>query len=152
MIEIPKQDKAAQEIFQQQIAQDNIKFEQLQQHNVTTQTQNKQKIERLKTQIKPLLEQPAKCQETDLKTAIAKVALIAQEPRVVKGKQFALFVTDGIDDVFGTTKRPTAKLPEDMEVLLVNGTGSSGIFADISHKRFESVDSAVNYIIETMEN
>lgn len=106
-----------------------------------------QQVEEFKVDLEPKLNREANCQQTDIYSTITRTNLISNEERVnwsKSPKKYALYVTDGLHDADGQP----VELTEDVELLLVNGSGSTGIFAERKHKQFESLSGAVNYLIQ----
>lgn len=97
-------------------------------------------------QLKSLLAQPGNCAETDITGALKRANLFLSEDASVWPKsprRFVLFVTDGLD----TQSTETVFLQRDAELLLINGSGSTGVFSHLDHKPFESVRAAIDYLI-----
>lgn len=95
--------------------------------------------------IEPLLAQEARCQETDLWGAVQRINIFLAEDDSdwsQPPKSYAIFVTDGLD----TQQNTTTNIAPQTEILVVNGSGSVGIFAAIPHKSFEAFSSALNYV------
>ena len=131
----------------QQLEQENAElFSQHQQALAQWQTDTEQKLEAFSTQLKPLLEKPATCQSSNVYSALRRADTFLNE---VDGgwtyppKNFALLVTDGLHN----TDTPSVQMHSDAEILLVNGSGESGIFANFQHRSFEAVSAAVRYLV-----
>ncbi|MEL6441075.1 MAG: hypothetical protein AAFQ80_17695 [Cyanobacteria bacterium J06621_8] len=110
-----------------------------------------QKLGAFKTQLQPELNRDATCQLTDIYSVIDRANLVLNEEQIgwsQSPKKFALFVTDGLD----TRELQPVELTKDAELLLVNGSGSSGVFAEGSYKQFESVPSAVRYLVHIAQS
>lgn len=111
----------------------------------------RQQIEEFKTQLEPKLNREANCQQTDIYSVITSTNLIFNEERVnwsQPPKKFALYVTDGLHDADGQP----VKLTKDAELLLVNGSGSTGIFTEGTYKQFEGVPNAINYLTQSVHS
>ena len=90
------------------------------------------------------------CPTTDLWGAIARADLILAEPTTVwsvSPTKYALFITDGID----TVGQPEVTFTSELEVILINGSGNTGIFSRLPHSRFESTMSALDHIVASVE-
>lgn len=95
--------------------------------------------------IEPLLSQKADCQKTDLWGAVQRINIFLAEDNSNWSQApqlYALFVTDGLD----TQQNASARIVPQADVLIVNGSGSIGIFSELPHKSFESFFSALSYI------
>ena len=131
----------------QQLQQENeVVIQQHQKALTQWQTDTEQKLEAFSTQIKPLLEKPATCQTTNVWASLRRADTYLSE---VDGswtyppKNFALLVTDGLHN----TDTPSVQMQSDAEILLVNGSGESGIFINFQHRSFEAVSAAVRYLV-----
>ena len=132
------------------------RYQQLQQENEATLQQHQkalaqwqrdaeQKLEAFSSQIEPLLEKPATCQSSNVWSALRRADIILSEVDggwAIPPKNFALLVTDGLHN----TDTPSVQMRSDAEVLLVNGSGESGIFVNFQHRSFEAVSAAVRYL------
>ena len=104
----------------------------------------KQQVQEFRRELKPLLSQPLHCQSTDIWGAIKRVNLFLSEDTSIwsiKPTKYAVFISDGVD----TVKRQPVSL-EATEILLVNGSGSVGVFQTLPHKAFESPESAFYFL------
>lgn len=131
----------------QQLEQENQAVIQQHQEELTQwQADTEQKLETFSTQLKPLLEKPATCTSTNVWSALRRADTFLGE---VDGgwakppKNFALLVTDGLHN----TDTPSVQMQSDAEILLVNGSGESGIFVNFQHRSFEAVSAAVRYLV-----
>lgn len=100
-----------------------------------------------KDQLAPLLNRQPDCQESDVYGAMARMKLFLSEDAAswsAPPKPYALFLSDGLD----TVGKPPVDLPG-VDVVLVNGSGERGVFSQIPHKAFESVEGAIAYIRAT---
>ncbi|MEO1294726.1 MAG: hypothetical protein AAFW75_02815 [Cyanobacteria bacterium J06636_16] len=103
------------------------------------------KIRTFKTEIAPILTRTTDCTRTDLWGGLKRADLLLSEDASRWSTQpdfYLLVVSDGLD----TQGKSAVTLNSNPEILLVNGSGSVGIFADLEHKAFESVDAAIAYL------
>ena len=111
------------------------------------QSQSEVKIQEFMTsQLQPILSQPVDCGSSDIQGGINRAELFLAESDATwrqTPQKFAVFITDGLDNV----GIQAAEFETNAEVLLVNGTGSQGIFENIEHKAFESVSAAFQYLV-----
>lgn len=111
-------------------------------------SESEERIKGFVPQVKPLLERPVDCQSTDIWGAIARTGLFLNENDAVwsqSPRRFAVFITDGIHEAEG--KKTT--IGGEVEVLLINGSASAGVFKNLKHQAFESVSSAFLYLTQT---
>lgn len=100
----------------------------------------------LKQEIAPILNSPANCANTDIWGGLQRANLVLTEDSSVWAtppELYLVVVSDGLD----TQGSPKTALPKNLELLLVNGSASQGIFADIDHAAFESVDAALSTLV-----
>lgn len=98
----------------------------------------------------PILNTPANCQETDIWGAIARAELfLLESPDSWRTPPtlFLIVITDGLDTA---AKRPVA-ISDDIQILLVNGSASTGVFESIDHLAFENFAAATAYITAAVE-
>ena len=97
--------------------------------------------------ITPALEEPPACMETDLHGALHRQALFFSEETTFEpsSRRVLIVVSDGLD----TIGNPPADFGEQPELILVNGSGSEGVFKDSSHKAFESLDAAIAFLVHS---
>jgi hypothetical protein len=125
----------------------------LEQHQQTTnqwKEETQKAIQRYQEQIKPILERPATCQETDVSGAVERAELFLGEDTTIwvrPPENFLLLITDGLD----TRNKTQIRLKTSPQVLVVNGTGSEGVLSEIPHKSFESNRAAFDYLKITIE-
>jgi hypothetical protein len=106
---------------------------------------NQQRAAEFREPLNGLLERPVSARVTDIFGAIQRASLFLDEPATGWRKpplRFALFVTDGIDDVHSSY----APLPSGSRLILVNGSASLGSLATLGPVRMESFRAAVRYI------
>ena len=107
-------------------------------------------IQPYQEQIKPILERPATCKETDMSGAVERAELFLGEDTTIwvrPPENFLLLITDGLD----TRNKTQIRLKTSPQVLVVNGTGSEGVLSEIPHKSFESNRAAFDYLKITIE-
>ena len=93
----------------------------------------------------PFLKKPVNCKTTDVLGAAKRLNLFLAEDGTIWSHpptKYALFNTDGLDNVNDSPIR----FQTDITIILVNGSGSKGIFKEVKHKAFESMTAAVNHI------
>lgn len=93
----------------------------------------------------PTLNEPANCQATDLHGAMHRVALFFDEESTFEPAphRVLLVISDGLD----TRGKPPAVFENQPELILVNGSGSKGVFEAMPHKAFESLDAAIAFLV-----
>lgn len=136
----------SQQVRYQQLQQENQAVIQQHQQALTQwQADTEQKLEAFSTQLKPLLGKPATCQSTNVWSALGRADTFLNEVGgwTYPPRNFALLVTDGLHN----TNTPSVQMRSDAEILLINGSGESGIFANFQHRSFEAVSAAVRYLI-----
>ncbi|MEM6866765.1 MAG: hypothetical protein AAF528_00075 [Cyanobacteria bacterium P01_C01_bin.121] len=110
----------------------------------------KAELELFLQDLESFLNEDMVCPTTDLWGAIARADLILAEPTTVwsvSPTKYALFITDGID----TVGQPEVTFTSELEVILINGSGNTGIFSRLPHSRFESTMSALDHIVASVE-
>ena len=108
---------------------------------------SEQTLETFSAQIKPLLEAPATCRESNVWEAILRSDSFLIESHEIwahSPKNFLLLLTDGLHN----TDTPPVQMEANAEVVLVSGSGESGVFGSFHHQSFEAVDAAVRYIVD----
>ncbi len=93
-----------------------------------------------------LLESRKVCQTTDIWGSVQRADLFLAEPTTAWSSppsQYAVFITDGLDTVGQTS----ASFTSEVQLLLVNGTASLGIFTKLPHHKFESTGSALEHLV-----
>lgn len=106
---------------------------------------NQQRAEQFRGPLKGLLDRPVSARVTDIFGAIQRASLFLGEPETGWRKpplRFALFVSDGIDDV----RSSYAPLPSGSRLILVNGSASLGSLAALEPVRMENFGAAVRYL------
>jgi hypothetical protein len=97
-------------------------------------------------QLVTLLAQPADAQHTDVWGAITRGELFMAEPDDAwKGAphKFIVAVTDGLDNVH----KQRVEIRSGAQLLIVNGSATLGDLSILKPLRFESVSSAVQYLV-----
>lgn len=91
---------------------------------------------------RPRLQAPATQRATGIHEALARAALLLNEPALQSGRRFILLNTDGL----ATTPHAPVNLPPGTRLLLCNGTGSTGALAVYASavQRFEAVRPALD--------
>ena len=98
----------------------------------------------------PFLNKPANCQSSDVNGALARAVTYLNEPPSWRSEpqRFLIFVTDGVD----TQGNPSVDV-SGIHVLLVNGgLPDKGVFADIEHQPFESIEAALRFVVSHTGN
>jgi hypothetical protein len=106
---------------------------------------NQFRLGQFREPLRDLLDHPVSAKVTDILGAVQRASLFLVEPITEWRKpplQFALFVTDGLDDVHA----PYMPLPVGTRLILVNGSASLGALASLRPVRVESFEAAVRYI------
>ena len=97
-----------------------------------------------------LEQQPAR-PRSDVCGGIQRAAQFLREPtaiwRAAEPRQFALMITDGLDNVRQDCPQ---QLPAAAELLLVNGSGSEGVLSPLKPIRFESHTMAIEYLLQSV--
>jgi hypothetical protein len=95
--------------------------------------------------LQSLLSIPADAKKTDICSAIERVDLFLQEDDKRWGNidRYAVFVTDGIDNV---SAKPCTKMASNTTALLVRGVGGDGVFKGWEILTFEGLDAAFSWI------
>ena len=115
--------------------------EALQAHEIKTQ----KALDIFFPKLKQLLQKPATCQETDINGLTQRLTLFLNEDATrwsQPPQRYALMVTDGLD----TVNRTTVAFPKETTLLLVNGSGSKGVFAKVPHQHFEATSAAIEHM------
>ena len=131
--------------YSQRMAEDEALIEQHQQAMAAHQSAGQAEIATFSEAIAPLLTRPIDCNYTDLWGGLQRADLLLSEDSSVWSTPpdfYLLVVSDGLD----TKGKSEVTLTSNPEILLVNGSGSVGIFADLEHKAFESVDAAIAHL------
>ncbi len=131
--------------FNHLTAEDKALLKQHEERMAAHQAASQAKIRTFTTAITPLLTRPTDCTQTDLWGGLQRTDLLLSEDSSMWSTQpdfYLLVVSDGLD----TGGKSAATLGSNPEILLVNGSGSVGVFADLEHKAFESVDAAIAYL------
>jgi hypothetical protein len=96
----------------------------------------------------PVLAMPANARRSPVWDAVNRAELFLSETeagRTVEPHRYAVFVTDGLDDV----KSHPVPVQSGTRILMVNGSGQLGSLAVLKPQPFESIESAVRFIIDT---
>ena len=97
---------------------------------------------------RPRLQEPARDRATDIYSALDRAELFLNEPEAVwpaETHRYIILNSDGIN----TVKRKPAEIKSGARLLLINGNGSLGTLASFQPLRFESKQSAWDYIAAT---
>ena len=131
--------------YNQRKAEDEALIGQHQQAMEAHQSAVQAEIAAFSDAIAPLLTRPVDCGHTDLWGGLQRADLLLSEDSSIWSTSpdtYLLVVSDGLD----TRGKAAVTLTSSPEVLLINGSGSVGIFADLEHKAFESVDAAIAHL------
>jgi hypothetical protein len=93
-----------------------------------------------------LLKSPADAGRTDVWSAVRRAELFLSEPEDCWGStpiKYTILVTDGEDNV----RRKNVEIRSGSKILVVNGAAALGCLENLQPVRFESVPSAVQYIV-----
>jgi hypothetical protein len=133
--------------YQTQLATIDKELTAYQQSLTKQKTNNRQKLDAIKAQVKGIIQHPRNCQATDIQNSIGRANLFFEEQTSwPKTRKFALFITDGLD----TFSKQPAQIQAD-KVLLVNGSNDVGIFNKIPHQQFEAPSAALKQLGEAIE-
>ncbi len=106
-------------------------------------------FDQFKTQLQPLLEQPATCQNTDVWGALNRIDLFLNEDTStwnLQPRNFAVLITDGEHN----TEHQPFQMQSNAEILLVNGAGEVGVLDSLNYKAFEAPSSAFQYLVNIL--
>jgi hypothetical protein len=105
-----------------------------------------QKMAAFQDRLAMLLKSPADAGRTDVWSAVRRAEAFQAEPddcwRSTPIK-YTVLVTDGEDNV----RRKNVEIRSGSKILVVNGAGTPGCLENLQPDRFESVPSAVQYIV-----
>ncbi|MEO0987247.1 MAG: hypothetical protein AAFY20_17090 [Cyanobacteria bacterium J06639_14] len=110
------------------------------------QSEARTKIDTFAAAITPLLTRAVDCDRTDIWGGLQRADLLLSEDSSVWSTNpdaYLLVVSDGLD----TQGKSAVNLTSNPTILLVNGSGSMGVFASLEHKAFESVDAAIAHLV-----
>lgn len=96
--------------------------------------------------IKPLLEQKANAQKSDIWSAVGRADLALSESDAswpLPTRRYLLLISDGLD----TVGKPSTPLQSGAKVTLVNGSTSLGSLTSLNPMRFESIKAAIQEIV-----
>lgn len=105
-----------------------------------------ERLSEFSEQLQQLLEQPADAQRTDVWGAIVRGELFMGEPDdawKVPPRKYIIAATDGLDNV----RQKKVGLQSGARLLIVNSSASLGDLTVLKPLRFESVSSAVQYLV-----
>jgi hypothetical protein len=98
--------------------------------------------------VQPLIERPANFPASDMRGIVLRGNLALQELQPV-GKQsprrVLFLITDGEHNATKDTKVPA--LDAQTELVIVSGGKGAGIFEPLNPKKYDSIDSAIDYIL-----
>jgi hypothetical protein len=101
--------------------------------------------------VEPILSQRADARRTDIWGAVRRADLFLDEDDTAWGqptKRFVVFISDGQDNV----RTPAvAEMKSGPQMIVVNASGSVGSLVGFNPKRFESVGSAFNHIVASIQ-
>ncbi len=109
-------------------------------------TRVEEAVSEFSEQLETLLAQPANAQRTDVWGAITRGELFMGEPDdawKVEPRKYVIAVTDGLDNV----RKQKVEMRSGARLLMVNSSASLGDLAALEPVRFESVSSAVQYLL-----
>lgn len=100
--------------------------------------------------VRPRLQQPAHEKATDISSALERAELFLNEPddawpAETAPHKYIILNSDGI----ATVNRKTVEIRSGARLLLINGIGSSGIFASLHPLQFESKEAAFDFLKTT---
>lgn len=110
--------------------------------------QMQDRIAAFQSVVEPILSMPAKAQHSPVWDAVRRADLFLCEPEAGSSSEphrYVLLITDGIDDVSG---KPVS-VRRGTQILMVNGSGTMGSLGVLNPDRFESIASAVQYVVDT---
>ncbi len=148
MTELVREYEAKIPNYQKDLNQDLQTVEQHKEQIQKGQTESEQKLKQSEEQIKLLLSQTPNCQNTDIWGAVTRTNLFLNEDRsnwTHRPQRYAVFITDGLHN----TSHQPVQIESKTEILLVNGSGSVGVFQNLDYKSFESAPAAFRYLIES---
>ena len=96
--------------------------------------------------LESILNAPANAQRTDVVSALMRANLFLNEPGSEGSKKWLLCVGDGLHDA--TEEEQSPPLSSSPGLAVVNGAGSTGMFAQFEPLRFESFEAATQYIVK----
>jgi hypothetical protein len=112
--------------------------------------ENHKRMERFRGPLTQLLNRTVTANRTDVFGAVQRAAMFLAEPSTTWRKpplRFALFVTDGIDDV-GSQR---VELPEGTTLILVGGSGGAGALSYLKPVVVESFGAGIRYLAHIVE-
>ena len=127
--------------FQAELAQ----YETLQQR---WETETGERINAFLSAVRPRLQEPAHDNVTDVYAALSRAELFLNEPAAVWPRathRYIILNSDGI----ATAGRKSVELKSGARLLVINGGGSVGSLAPLNPLRFESKQSAFDFIAAT---
>lgn len=112
----------------------------------TWREESERRIADFKEQISELLGNPANARATDIFGGIQRASLFLSESDAtwsVPTRKILIVVSDGIDNM----RRSYTRLGENTKFILVNGSASVGSLSTLNPTRFESIESAIRFVI-----
>ena len=108
--------------------------------------ENKRRLELFRRELMTIIARPINATATDINGAIRRADLFLAEPDEAwsqPARRFAVFVTDGLDNV----RAPAAAVHSNTKIVMVNGSANLGTLAALHPIRIESFSAAVQYIV-----
>jgi len=108
--------------------------------------ESERRIADFKSQIGTLLSSPASARRTDIFGGIQRANLFLSESSAVwtnPTHQYLILVSDGEDNV----RRSYTPLNDNVKFILVNGSASIGSLGALNPERFESIESAIRFVV-----
>lgn len=105
-------------------------------------------VARFKKQLTPFLETPAEANKTDMVGALQRANLFLSEPAFGYSKPiktYVLAVTDGEQSGVKASSKP--RLASGAVLVVVNGTGTTGVLKALDPVVFESLEASIDYVI-----
>jgi len=104
-----------------------------------------QQMNFFRDQVGKLTALPRNAPQTDIWGAVRRLELYMNEPLASKvpPHRYAIFATDGID----TSGAPKSRFESGTVLIVVNGSASLGAMEELEPQRFESLESAVAFVL-----
>lgn len=113
-------------------------------------TQTNTRVQQFQKTVKPLVHKGLTCTQSDIYSSLHQAQLFLNEPPKDSQKQ-ALFITDGSHSTGNKSIKSIKWVSNNSQVVLVGASLTPGVFKSIPHKRFESISSALDFILENHE-
>jgi hypothetical protein len=117
----------------------------------TWQEESEQRIVKFKAQVNAILQREKLARKTDVWDSVRRADLFLSEDDSAWGQTpfiYAVLITDGQDNV---KKERVVTMKSGAKLLLVNSFDSIGALKDLNPLRFESIESALRFIIADTE-